>query len=197
MEGQISQPYQAKRLDLRTTDLRDDFQLFALAVLRFRDGCFEALDDLAVKFLLVGQKSAWRLKSCGLLSRDWTDRGTGDGQFHLPAMRTHQRRELLADALQYPEPVVLSQSVQEVLYGIPLVDAAHVLLQFLHDLRLVAWRKSRSVEDEGKLGVFLEYIGQGGQGFGSAVERGSFGGGRILYPHRHQLKKDASEGILT
>lgn len=99
-------------------------------------------------------------------------------------MRTHQRRELLADALQNPEPVVLSQSLQEVLHGVPLVDATHVLLQFLHDLQLVSWRKTRSAEYEGKFGVLLEYIRQGGQRFGSGVERGGFGGGRILCPRR-------------
>lgn len=86
-------------------------------------------------------------------------------------MRTHQCRELLADALQYPEPVILSESLQEVLHGVPFVNATHVLLQFLHNLRLVSWRKTRSMKDDGKFGVFLEYIRQGGQRFGSVLER--------------------------
>lgn len=61
-----SATYQANRRKFRTTNLRDDFQLFTLAVLGFRDGCFEALDDLTVKFLDVGQKSAWESESRGL-----------------------------------------------------------------------------------------------------------------------------------
>ena len=111
---------------------------------------------------MSGRSQRGDRKAGGLQSGEWTDRSTGDGQFHLPPMRTHQCREFLADALQYPEPVILSESLQEVLHGVPFVDATHVLLEFLHNLRLVSWRKTRSVKDDGKFGVFLEYIRQGG-----------------------------------
>lgn len=186
------------RPDLRITHLWDDFQLFALAVFGFRNGCFEALDDLAVKFLCFVEKSAYGVRrAADRCQESGRYRSAGDGQIHLPPVCTHQRRELFADALQYPEPVVLGQSSQKILHGIPLVDATHVLLQFLHDLRLVSRRETGSPEDDGKLRVFLEHIGQGGQRFGSAVERQSFGGGRILRHHRRQTKNDASERMLT
>jgi hypothetical protein len=122
------------------TYLCDDFHLLALAVLGFRDGCLEALDKLVIEFLVRKKSAGGDLVS---VLRNWRRRSRSyrsarNSQFNLPPVRTHERLEVVTDALQYPQSIVLRQSVQEILYCSALVRAAGVLFQLSHNLRLVA-----------------------------------------------------------
>lgn len=95
-------------------------------------------------------------------------------------MRTHQRPELVTDALQHAQPVVLGQRAQEVLQDLALV-AADQLLQLGHDLLLVADGQGRRADDGGQLAVGLEGVVEGGERPGGWVERGRFDGGSVLF----------------
>ena len=71
-------------------------------------------------------------------------------------MCAHKLLEVVTDALQYPQPVILGQGIEEVLHCAALVRAAGVLFQLGHDLRFVALGQSGCVEDGGEFGVGLE-----------------------------------------
>lgn len=98
-------------------------------------------------------------------------------------MRAHQRPELVTDALQHAQPVVLGQRAQEVLQDLALV-AADQLLQLGHDLLLVADGQGRRADDGGQLAVGLEGVVEGGERPGGWVEGGRFDGGSVLFVFR-------------
>jgi hypothetical protein len=118
-----------------------DLHLLALAVLGFRDGSLETLEELIVEFL-HGSKSVHVKVSSNSSETEGRPplsyRSTRNNQFNLSPMRTHELLEVVTDALQYPQSVVLGQSLQEVFYCAGLVRAAGVLFQLSHDLGFVA-----------------------------------------------------------
>lgn len=54
-------------------------------------------------------------------------RSARDGHFYLPPMRTHELLEVFTHGPQYPQSIILSQCVEEVLDYPALVSAAGVL----------------------------------------------------------------------
>jgi hypothetical protein len=81
----------------------------------------------------------------------------------------HQFTELLDNAPQQTQTVVLSQRAEEVLQDVTLVGTGN-LLQFLDDLLLVADGQSRGVEDGGQLGVSLEDFTQLANSLGDLLQ---------------------------
>lgn len=59
---------------------------------------------------------------------------TSDPQLDLALASAHQLGELLADALQQTQSVVLGQSVEEILDSTALVSATSVFLELGHNL---------------------------------------------------------------
>lgn len=102
----------------------------------------------------------------------WATYGSaGDSQLDLAPSGAHQLAELMADALQETQSVVLGEGVEEVLDGVGLVLAAGVLLELGNDGGLVLggerWRK----HDLGQLGVSAVDVVEGTEGLGDGVER--------------------------
>lgn len=61
-------------------------------------------------------------------------RSACNGQIHFPSGGTHERSEFVADALQYTQPIVVGERLEEVLDGITFVLSSHMSLQFLNNL---------------------------------------------------------------
>ena len=143
------------------TDLCDDLDLLAMAILALPDDRLQPPDDSVLQ-----------------LTR------ARDHQLHLSAIGAHQLGKLLTDALQQAQPVVLGQRLQEIFDGSALVsggtDRTDVFLQLGDDGRLVGFGQGGGVEDGRELGVGLEHLMQRGQGSGDGVEGGGFGGGGVL-----------------
>lgn len=98
-------------------------------------------------------------------------------------MRTHKGTELLANTLKSTQPIVLGQSVEEVLQDVALVSATGELLQLGNDLLLVGGGEGRGADDGGELAVVLEGLAEGGEGLGDLVKGGGFGGGSVLFSY--------------
>lgn len=175
------------------THLGDDLELLALADLGLGDGLLETVDGLVVELLnqttlacysiprpnpirpsQVYEANEPHLHLPGVMSY----LSTGDVQFNLATVSTHQSRELLGDALEQTETVVLGQSLEEVLDDVALV--AGELLQLLDDLLLVADGEGGRGDDAGQLAVGLEGLTESGEGLGGRVESGSLGRGSVL-----------------
>lgn len=105
---------------------------------------------------------------------------TANNHLNLTTVRAHQHSEFLTDTLQNTQPVVLGKRLEEVLQDVLLVGAAGDLLQLRDDLRLVARRQGRRVEDRGQLRVPLERLAESGEGLGGLLERGGLCGCRVL-----------------
>lgn len=103
----------------------------------------------------------------------------GDAQLDLAAVSAHQSAELLADALEGAETVVLGKSGEEVLQDVGLVGTGD-LLELLNDLLLVGDGQGGSAEDGGQLGVGLQGLAEVGDGLGGLVESRGLGGGGVL-----------------
>lgn len=94
-------------------------------------------------------------------------------------MSAHQSAELLADALQSTEAVVLGKGREEVLENVGLVGTGD-FLELRDDLLLVGVGESRGTEDGDQLGVGLQGLAEGSEGLGGRVEGGGLGGGGVL-----------------
>lgn len=94
-------------------------------------------------------------------------------------MSAHQGSELLADALEGAETVVLSEGGQEVLQDVGLVGTSD-LLELLNDLLLVGDGQGGSAEDGVQLGVGLQGLAEVGDGLGGLVESRGLGRGLVL-----------------
>lgn len=95
-------------------------------------------------------------------------------------MSTHKGTELLANALQNAQPVVLSQGVEEVLEDVTLVTARE-LLELTNNLLLVRSREGRGADDRGQLAVRLQGLAEDSEGPGGLVEGRGFDGGSVLF----------------
>lgn len=100
-------------------------------------------------------------------------------------MRTHQLPKLLTNPLQRTESVILRESHQEVLHDIALVGTSD-LLQFLHDLLLVAGGEGRRAQDPGEFAVLLQDFAEGGERLGGLFESGRLGGCSVLFRPRER-----------
>ena len=110
-----------------------------------------------------------------------TYRSASNHQFDLSPLRANKLRELLDYALKRTQPVVRSQSLKEVLHDALLILTTKVLLQLGNNLLLVRNGERRRMEDDGELGVLLEYIGEGVERFGRGVEGAGFDGRGVLH----------------
>jgi len=102
----------------------------------------------------------------------WATYGSaGDSQLDLAPSSAHQLAELMADALQETQSVVLGEGGEEVLDGVGLVLPAGVLLELGNDGGFVlggeGWRK----HDLGQLWVSAVDVVEGTEGLGDRVER--------------------------
>ena len=95
-------------------------------------------------------------------------------------MSTHKGTELLANAFQNAQPVVLSQGVEEVLEDVTLVTTRE-LLELTNNLLLVRSREGRGANDRGQLAVRLQGLAEDSEGAGGLVEGRRFDGGSVLF----------------
>lgn len=95
-------------------------------------------------------------------------------------MSTHKGTELLANAFQNAQPVVLSQGVEEVLKDVTLVTTRE-LLELTNNLLLVRSREGRGANDRGQLAVRLQGLAEDSEGPGGLVEGRGFDGGSVLF----------------
>ena len=107
-------------------------------------------------------------------------RRTRNRHLHLAPRRTHQCTELLANALERAQAIVLCQSAEEVLNRVVLVLHVGRLLNLGDDLLLIGGRESRRGQDLLELGVALEGLVQVVQSLGDGVEGTLLSGGRVL-----------------
>lgn len=133
-----------------------DLELLALAdVGRLGDGRLEAAEGLVVQGL-----------------------GRGDGHLNLAAGRRHDLVELLADAAEEAEAVVLGEDLEETLDGGGV--AASLLDELGDDGGLVLGAQGRGGEDGGKLNILLDDGAEGGEGLGRGFEGRRLGRGSVL-----------------
>lgn len=104
--------------------------------------------------------------------------GRGDGHLDLTAGGGDDLVELVADALEEAQAVVLGEGVEEVLDG--GAAAAGLLDQLGDDSRLVLGAQGRGGEDLVELGVLVDNVAEGGEGLGGRVEGRRLGGGSVL-----------------
>lgn len=104
--------------------------------------------------------------------------GAGDGDLDLAAGGRDDGGELVADAGQETQSVVLGEGLEEVLDG--LVAGASLLAELLNDGLLVGLGQSRGREDGGQLGVLLEEGAEVGEGSGRGIEARGLDGGSVL-----------------
>lgn len=109
-----------------------------------------------------------------------THLSTGDVQVDLTTVSTHKGTELLANAFQNAQPVVLSQGVEEVLEDVTLVTTRE-LLELTNNLLLVRSREGRGADDRGQLAVRLQGLAEDSEGAGGLVEGRRFDGGSVLF----------------
>lgn len=105
--------------------------------------------------------------------------GAGDGELNLAAGGAHDLGELLGDAGEEAEAVVLGESGEEVLDGL-LGAGAGLLGELGDDGGLVLGGQGGRGEDGGQLGVLGEDGVEGGQGLGRGVQGRGLGGGGVL-----------------
>lgn len=96
--------------------------------------------------------------------------GTRDNHLDLSTRGAHDLGELVADALQDAQSVVLGQRSQEVLDGLVGARGAQRLLQLGYDGALVAGGQGGGAEDGHQLLVLGDEVTEGAQGLGSRVE---------------------------
>lgn len=143
----------------KKTHLVGNLQLLPLAdVSALADGALQAVQRLVVQLL-----------------------GAGDHDLDLALARGHEHVELLADAREDGEAVVLGQGAEKVLDRLVAGGHRGRLLELRHDLALVAGRQGRGVQDRRQLGVLGEDGGQRGEGLGGLVERRGLHGGGVLW----------------
>ena len=106
--------------------------------------------------------------------------GGDDGKLDLAPGGAHKDGELLGDAFEDAESVVLGKSVEEVLDRVGLVLDANLLLKLGDNLGLVRDAESRGGEDLLELGVALEDGGEALEGLGGVVQRLGLDGGSVL-----------------
>ena len=109
----------------------------------------------------------------------------GDGHLDLAAGRGHQLGELLGDALEDAQTVVVGQGGEEVLDG--RVGGARLLLELGDDGRLVGGSQGRGAEDAGQLGVLADEVVECIQGLGGGLQGRRLGGRRVLDLMAHVL----------
>lgn len=102
----------------------------------------------------------------------------GDGDLDLTAGGGDEGGELLNDAGEEAESVVLGEGVEEVLDG--LAGGAGLLDELLNDGGLVGVGQGRGGEDGDQLGVLLEEGAEVGEGVGRGVEARGLDGSRVL-----------------
>lgn len=150
-------------LSFSKTYLGHNLQLLALAnVLALANSGLQLLDDLGVERA-----------------------GGGDGHLDLTAGGAHEGGELLADALEDAEAVVLGQGLEELLEG--LVGDAGGLLELADDLLLVLDGEGGRGQDLLQLRVLLEGGLQVLHGAGDGLEGGGLGGRGVLWFARNML----------
>ena len=113
-----------------------------------------------------------------------TDSCASNSQLDLSSSSTHQLAELLANALQETQSVVVGEGGQKVLDCVVLVRAPGVLLQLGHDLGLVFGTESWGIQDGRQLGIFGVYVVQGTDCFCDGIEGGTLHGCRVLFSLR-------------
>lgn len=107
-----------------------------------------------------------------------THLSAGDLELDLTTGSRGELGELLADAAEQVEAVVLGEGVEEVLDG--GAAGACLLGELGDDGRLVGLVERRGGEDGGQLRVLLDQVAQGGEGLCGRVEGRRLGGGRVL-----------------
>lgn len=109
----------------------------------------------------------------------------GDGHLDLTAGRGHQLAELLGDALEDAQTVVVGQGGEEVLDG--RVGGAYLLLELGDDGRLVGVGQGRGAEDADQPGVLGDEGVEGVQGLSGGLQGRRLNGGRVLDLMAHVL----------
>lgn len=109
-----------------------------------------------------------------------TYRSTRHSELDLSPVRAHERAKLLHDTLQYAQPVVRCQRLEEVLHDSLPILSAKMLLQLSDNLLLVRGGERWCAEDGGQLCIFLEDSGERFEGFSGRFESAGFGGCSIL-----------------
>lgn len=104
--------------------------------------------------------------------------GAGDGDLDLAAGSGDDGGELVADAGQEAQAVVLGEGLEEVLDR--LVAGAGLLGELLDDGLLVGLGQGRRREDGDQLGVLLEEGAEVGEGRGGGIEVRGLDGGSVL-----------------
>lgn len=104
--------------------------------------------------------------------------GGGDGHLNLATGGAHEGTELLGDALEDGEAVVLGEGVEELLQGV--VGDAGGLLELGDDLLLVLDGEGGRGEDLLQLSVLLEGALEVLHGARDGLERGGLGGRGVL-----------------
>lgn len=102
----------------------------------------------------------------------------GNNHLNLALRRRNQDAELLADAVEQAEPVVLGQGAEEV--ADRLAAGAHLLRELVDDGALVLGGERRRGEHGLELGVLSEEGLEGGEGLGRGVEGRGLDGRRVL-----------------
>lgn len=118
--------------------------------------------------------------------------GAGNGDLNLAAGGGHDGSELLANAGEEAQSVVLGESVEEVLDG--LVVGTDLLAELLDDGGLVGDGQGRGVKDSSELGVLLEESAKLGESIGRGVEGGGLGGGSVLSRGKKELNTMSVSG---
>ena len=163
-----------------------DLELLASAdVARLGDGGLEAVEGLVVQGLLRFPTRQHHTSSFDIppsvspICPGKPYLGAGDHHLNLAAGGAHELVELVADAGQEAQAVVLGEGGEEVLDG--LARGAGVLLQLGDDGTFVGGGQGRGLEDGDELGVLLDQAAEGGEALGGGLERGRLDGGRVLF----------------
>lgn len=114
------------------------------------------------------------------MKKESTYRSAGNVQLDLSPVRAHQLSELLRDALERTQPVVLGKSLEQVLDDAVLV-VAQVLLELGHNLLLVLDGEGGRTEHRGELGILLEDVAQRVEALGRGIERVGLRGRSVLH----------------
>ena len=107
-----------------------------------------------------------------------THLSAGNPHLHLTASSRDDGVELLADATQETQTVVLGKGIEEVLDG--RSAGAGLLGELGDDGGLVLGAERGSGKNLGELGVLLDDVAQGGEGLGRRLEGRRLGSGRVL-----------------
>lgn len=149
--------------------------------MRLGDGRLEAVKGLVVQLLLKVVLAIIQFLTFPLLQASCkTYRSAGNNQLDLTTGGAHELAELVANALQDAQSVVLGESRQEVLDGLVGSRGAQGLLQLLNNGALIGIRQGRCAQDSGELGVLGNDVVQGVEGLGGRIERGGLDGGSVL-----------------